>query len=203
MPFLPLLLGAGLLLLLGSKSKSAAPPKLPAPAPRLVPSASNLSAPKSAPKTLVRIGPATILKRGPTTAVAKKKAAASTAQSLTPSMSLNPSQGASTSLTPALSTDIPHDSAPSATKSATTSRSLPGYNPTSARKGAASLSNNLKRTGKAGYDRRMMRQWQTQAGLTADGLYGPATRGALIYFGVKDPPAAFSGSGTATYKPPV
>lgn len=62
--------------------------------------------------------------------------------------------------------------------------------------------NHLRRKGKAQYDRRMLKTWQTQAGLAADGLYGPATRGALIAFGQKDPPAVFYGTGTTTYTPP-
>jgi murein L,D-transpeptidase YcbB/YkuD len=60
-----------------------------------------------------------------------------------------------------------------------------------ARRGAKAVASHLARTGRSGYDRRLLRQWQTQAGLTGDGIYGGATRGALIFYGVKDPPRAF------------
>ena len=36
-----------------------------------------------------------------------------------------------------------------------------------------------------------------------DGVYGPATRGALIFYGVPNPPPALFGSGTKPYVPPT
>jgi hypothetical protein len=81
---------------------------------------------------------------------------------------------------------------PSASSQAPTSRPLPaGYSPVQARKEAVSLAAHLKRAGRAGYDRRMLEAWQKKAGLTPDRIYGGASRGALIYYGVKDPVAAF------------
>jgi peptidoglycan hydrolase-like protein with peptidoglycan-binding domain len=52
-----------------------------------------------------------------------------------------------------------------------------------------------------------MRQFQRAAGINADGLYGGSTRGALIYFGVRNPPAAYvrstsRGRETVAYQPP-
>lgn len=93
---------------------------------------------------------------------------------------------------------------PTASAPAPTSRPLPaGYSPAQARKEAASLAAHLKRAGRAGYDRRMLEAWQKKAGLTPDRIYGGATRGALIFYGVKDPvPAFFAPTATVTFVPP-
>lgn len=192
----PLLIGLGALLLLGAGKAPAKRPRLPGPMPKLVLPGSTLATPKSAPKSVdVKIGPIKILKQTPTKVT--------TPATIDTPLAQSPSQGGSPSLDTPLSADIPHDEiSPSAPGSASTSSTpRPGFNPDSARKAAASTANNLRRGGKAGYSRPLLKQWQTHAGLTADGLYGPATRGALVYFGVKDPPAAFTGTGTVPYRP--
>jgi hypothetical protein len=66
-----------------------------------------------------------------------------------------------------------------------------GYNPQAARREAASLAAHLKRSGRANYDRRMLEAWQRKAGLIPDRIYGGASRGALRFYGVADPPPAF------------
>jgi peptidoglycan hydrolase-like protein with peptidoglycan-binding domain len=199
---LPLLAGAAaLLMLLGSSAKSATTARTkPAPAkPSALPKPV-VNTPKSAPLTAmkVKIGPAKITKVGP------PKAAA--ASSLNAPLAKSASQGGGPALAAPLSADIPADVLkvkPAPLRPAPPPRSQsPGYKPDAAKRAAASVSAHLKRTGKAGYDRRLLRQWQTQAGLTADGLYGPATRGALIFYGQKDPPAAFAGSGTVPFTAP-
>lgn len=55
------------------------------------------------------------------------------------------------------------------------------------------------------YNRSVLRGFQEAAFLAADGIYGPASRGALIFFGVDNPPAALydpRGIRTTTYIPP-
>lgn len=67
-----------------------------------------------------------------------------------------------------------------------------GYDPAKARAGAKALAAHLATKGTAGYSRELVKTWQRQAGMEkVDGIYGGATRGALLYFGVKDPPRAF------------
>ncbi len=204
---LPLALAAlGAVLLLGGSKAKAATTARTRPAPRLVapgnvvlmpskPKSAAKTAPKGSAKTYdVKIGPAKIIKTGP--------AKAATTSNISAPLTRSPSQGAGPSMSAPLSADIPQDSVTPAPRKDSTSRSQPsGFNPTAARRSAPSIANHLKRSGKAKYDRRLLKQWQTQAGLTADGLYGPASRGALVYFGVKDPPAPFAGSGTTPYTP--
>lgn len=61
----------------------------------------------------------------------------------------------------------------------------------------------LATKGPASYSRSQLAIWQRHAGEKADGLYGGTTRGALIYYGVKDPPRPFfKPTNTVTYKPP-
>lgn len=67
---------------------------------------------------------------------------------------------------------------------------------------AASVAGNLKSKGKSGYDKKQLAAFQTAAGLTGDGVYGPASQAALKYFGAKNAPAAFVGGKVRTYTPP-
>lgn len=66
-----------------------------------------------------------------------------------------------------------------------------GYDPDGARKMAASLSQHLTRAGRPGYDRRLLRTFQTKAGIKPDGIYGGSSRGALLFFGASNAPAPF------------
>lgn len=193
----PLLAGAAALLLLGGGKSAAKPPKLPAVAPRIV-----------APRGVVTLGPVRVIKSTPVATAPKPKTSKPVARQpsgMSAPLAKNPSQGGSPPLAAPLSADIQSDTfTPATPRPASTPRSqIPGYKPDAARRGAPSVSAHLKRAGKAGYDRRLLKTWQTQAGLKPDGLYGPGTRGALVFFGQKDPPAAFAGSGTTPYKPPV
>ena len=45
-----------------------------------------------------------------------------------------------------------------------------------------------------------MEDFQVAAGLGKDGKYGPASRGALVHYGIANPPPAYYGSGTTPYK---
>lgn len=79
----------------------------------------------------------------------------------------------------------------------------PGYDPDKARRMAKAVSNHLKRAGISNYDRRMVRNFQTFAGIAVDGWYGGGTRGALLHYGAKDPPKPFfKPTETLTYTPP-
>jgi murein L,D-transpeptidase YcbB/YkuD len=78
-----------------------------------------------------------------------------------------------------------------------------GYAPAKAKAGAAALSRHLATKGRAAYSRDQLKTWQRHAGLTPDGMYGGSSRGALIHFGVKDPPRPFfSPVATIPYVPP-
>ena len=76
----------------------------------------------------------------------------------------------------------------------------PGFDPIKAKKMAPSVAGNLARRGRAGYSRSVLEAFQVAAGLGKDGKYGPASRGALIHFGIANPPPAYYGSGTTPYK---
>lgn len=82
--------------------------------------------------------------------------------------------------------------------------SLPaGYDPAKARARARAIAAHLAKKGPASYSRVELRTWQTHAGLRADGLYGGSSRGALVYYGVSDPPRPFSAPvATLPYVPP-
>jgi hypothetical protein len=80
-----------------------------------------------------------------------------------------------------------------------------GYDPQTARRSARPLAAHLKRAGKAGYDRRLLEQWQRAAGLVPDRVYAGGTRAALLYYGVKPidaPPPFFPPFETRAFVPP-
>lgn len=78
-----------------------------------------------------------------------------------------------------------------------------GYDPAKARAGAPAIASMLAKKGPANYVRAEMKGWQKLAGLTPDGLYGGSSRGALIHYGVKDPPRPFfKPVATIPYTPP-
>ena len=81
------------------------------------------------------------------------------------------------------------------------------FNEAQARALAPRVAYNLRNRGSRRYDHDLLRRFQRAAGLDADGLYGGSTRGALIYFGVRNPPSPFvrtagHGRETVTYQPP-
>lgn len=196
----------GLLLLFGGSSSASAQarPPLPAPAPRVMPpppdkkpAAGPAPKPKGKGKVL-ELEPVTIQPSDEAQAEADRLAAARAAAAAAAAAE----RGAQASLSSAVSSPLtaplsePAASLPMAVPSAPSadsnpSRPQPGFDPLGARKGSSSVANNLKRAGRAGYDRRLLKSWQTKAGLAADGVYGGATRGALMFFGVKDPPQPF------------
>lgn len=71
-----------------------------------------------------------------------------------------------------------------------------------AKQTAAQVAAHLKQKGRDGYDRKVLKLWQTRAGLPPDGIYGRGTAAALKYFGAAAP-AAFFAQGTASYTPPA
>ena len=66
-----------------------------------------------------------------------------------------------------------------------------GFAPATARKLAKQVAANLDSEGRANYSRDLMKQFQTAAGIDADGLYGGGTRRALMFYGVARPPQPF------------
>lgn len=77
-----------------------------------------------------------------------------------------------------------------------------GYDPVKARKMAKQVANNIQ-TKSHNYDRAQLKQFQLAAGLVADGIYGGASRGALIYYGVPRPPRAlYKPTADVAYVPP-
>lgn len=176
----------GLVILSGRKASASAPPALPSTPLRLVPKA-DLSVP-----ALRKVAIVTAIDEQ----AAANAAAAAAASSSAPPMSAPLESPASSSLV-----STPSPTAPSSVQQ---TPSIPdGYDPVTARKGARSVANNLTR-GIANYSRPLLKQWQKQAGLKPDGIYGGATRGALIHYGVKDPPRPFfTPTNTIPYVPPV
>lgn len=82
-------------------------------------------------------------------------------------------------------------------------RTPAGYDPALARSRAPGIAALLAKKGPKAYDRAQLRAWQTLAGLRADGAYGGSTRGALVYYGVTDPPRPFVAPlATLPYVPP-
>lgn len=77
-----------------------------------------------------------------------------------------------------------------------------GYDRVKAKARAKEVATKLRQQGKA-YDRKYLAGWQTQAGLGADGLYGPQTRNALVYYGASDAPAAYVKGTDRPYTPPA
>jgi peptidoglycan hydrolase-like protein with peptidoglycan-binding domain len=78
-----------------------------------------------------------------------------------------------------------------------------GYDPAKAKAGAAAIASYLAKKGPAGYSREQLKTWQRHAALTPDGVYGGSTRGALIAYGVKNPPRPFfQPVATIPYVPP-
>lgn len=63
------------------------------------------------------------------------------------------------------------------------------------------LAAHLKAAGRDKYDRKVLKLWQTRAGIPADGVYGRAAAAALRYF-TRSAPAAFFAQGVASYTPP-
>lgn len=64
-----------------------------------------------------------------------------------------------------------------------------GFNVATARRLAKQVANNITNK-KYDYSRQLLRDFQRAAGLTADGIYGGTTHGALIALGVPRPPSA-------------
>lgn len=78
----------------------------------------------------------------------------------------------------------------------------PGYDPATARRLAPALASNVVQR-KYNYDRKLAKQFQTAAGLDADGAYGGSSVGALRYFGIANPPRAlFKPLAEQPYAPP-
>lgn len=72
-----------------------------------------------------------------------------------------------------------------------------------AKKTAPQVVAHLKQKKRDGYDRKLLKLWQTRAGVPADGIYGRGTAAALKYFAGASAPAAFFAQGTASYTPPA
>jgi peptidoglycan hydrolase-like protein with peptidoglycan-binding domain len=90
----------------------------------------------------------------------------------------------------------------SAAKPVTVSPSTSKVDLAKARGMAVSVAGNLRNKGKAGYDRKSLAAFQSAAGITADGLYGPLAAAALKWFGANAPAPFLKGSVTS-YTPPA
>lgn len=78
-----------------------------------------------------------------------------------------------------------------------------GYDPAKAKAGASAIASHLAKKGPAGYSHPQLAIWQKQAALAPDGIYGGSTRGALIAYGVANPPRPFfKPVATIPYVPP-
>lgn len=200
---LALALGALALLVMSSNKRGTAtsdkPPPLPAAPLRPVP---------SGPVVDVPLDPKNYGKPPAQSAALAAAAAASAAAKLSPPMTTPAAESSPPKVAPAAADMelLPQDRppvTPAAQSPSTPSKALEGYDPDSARRGAKSLASHLKRTGRAGYDRRLLRAWQTKAGLKSDGIYGGETRGALLYYGASDAPQPFfKPTNTIPYTPP-
>jgi hypothetical protein len=79
----------------------------------------------------------------------------------------------------------------------------PGYNPGMARAQAPAMAAHLARKGPRAYSRAKLEAWQRFAGLRVDGGYAGSTRGALVFYGVDDPPRPYGEPiATLPYHPP-
>lgn len=80
----------------------------------------------------------------------------------------------------------------------------PGYDPAAARGEAPALADAIRRAPYASTTTAKVRAFQTHAGLTADGKYGGAAKGALRYYGVANPPnALYRPTAEVAYNPPA
>lgn len=66
-----------------------------------------------------------------------------------------------------------------------------GFDLVAARALAKKLNTNLQAAGRDRYDRGLTREFQRAAGIASDGVYGGETKGALLAFGISNPPNAF------------
>lgn len=77
---------------------------------------------------------------------------------------------------------------------------LAGFAPVSALALAPSVAKDLQTAGRNKYNRALLKRFQGYAGIPADGIYGGGSRGALIFYGISNPPAPFfKPTTTATY----
>lgn len=178
-PIVPLAALAALLLSSSSSAQASAPP----PPPR--PSSSTRKPSRAKPK-------ASSSAPGIDDAEADIQAAAARAAATLEAQMVNTPSGSKVLVMPPQEITAQVPAAPAAPQAAIAPKPQPtGYNPQAARREAASLAAHLKRAGRAGYDRRMLESWQRKAGLIPDRIYGGASRGALRFYGVSDPPLAF------------
>lgn len=78
-----------------------------------------------------------------------------------------------------------------------------GYDAGKARAQAQGIAAHLAAKGPRAYDRNRLAVWQTLCGIRADGAYGGSSRGALVFYGVQNPPRPFVAPfATLPYHPP-
>lgn len=78
-----------------------------------------------------------------------------------------------------------------------------GYDPAKARARAPVIAAHLAARGPKAYSRSELKAWQRLAHVRADGEYGGSTRGALVFYGVPNPPRPFVPPvATLPYQPP-
>jgi hypothetical protein len=100
--------------------------------------------------------------------------------------------------TPATSAAPPTSSAPPGQGVRTAA-----YNAAGARQLAPRVASDVRAKGRS-YNREQMKEFQRSAGIVDDGVYGGETRGALVFYGVRDAPGpVFRPNQTIAYRPPA
>ncbi|HKY36467.1 MAG TPA: hypothetical protein VJN18_11040 [Polyangiaceae bacterium] len=94
---------------------------------------------------------------------------------------------------------VPAEPAPAIAAPATGPQPPAGFDAKKARNMAKQVTANIDSKGK-NYSNSLLREFQKAAGITADGLYGGGSRGALIFYGIARPPQPlFKPTATAPY----
>lgn len=102
-----------------------------------------------------------------------------------------PAQVTKTSATPKVAPKAAAKPAPVAASTIAGAAPAKGFSVSLAKSLAPKVNSNLVAKKAAGYDHSLLKQFQVAAGIAADGLYGGGARGALIYYGIANPPQPF------------
>jgi hypothetical protein len=74
----------------------------------------------------------------------------------------------------------------------------PGFDRALATKLAKSVADSVSKKS-YDYDKALTKRFQVAAGIPADGNYGPETKGAALYYGIRRPPRALFKGADGTY----
>lgn len=199
-PLLAVGLGWFVLRALGDKGGAAAAPSKPAP--RVIdasgPSIKLLPAKVKPPTGKVTVGPPTVVKSPGAKPVPP-------APARTPQQAAQPAKPTAAPLPTArtaAATTAAREAMPQLPAAAQARPAAPpGTDLAKAKRIAPNIVANLKKQGRDKYDRAQLKSFQTAAGLTPDGIYGPVAKSALSYFGQSAPSPFFKGQ-DLKYVPP-